>query len=120
MSNNYPEHLALPRLSFLPEKEPAAADAAALSSWYIAQFIQAHRNLGHRMARLDPLTSPASEAAPIPQELTPEFYGLAPDMTRPPGSTVFPAAATVRQLDHQLKRLYCGTLALQSSARVPQ
>jgi len=115
MSNNYPEHLALPRLSFIPSEEPAAVDAAALSSWYIAQFIQAHRNLGHRIARLDPLTSSAQQAAPMPAELTPEFYGLDPAMARPPGSTFFLSAATVQQLDHQLKAIYCGAIALDCS-----
>src|SRR5450830_70927 len=115
MSNNYPEHLALPRLSFIPSEEPAAVDATALSSWYIAQFIQAHRNLGHRIAHLDPLTSSAQQAAPTPAELTPEFYGLDPAMARPPGSTVFPSAATVQQLDRQLKAVYCGAIALDCS-----
>ncbi len=115
MSNNYPEHLALPRLSFIPSEEPAAVDATALSSWYIAQFIQAHRNLGHRIARLDPLTSSAQQAAPMPAELTPEFYGLDPAMARPPGSTFFPSATTVQQLDRQLKAIYCGAIALDCS-----
>ncbi|MCW5298269.1 2-oxoglutarate dehydrogenase E1 component [Herbaspirillum lusitanum] len=115
MSNNYPEHLALERFSFLPDREPAAADAAALSSWYIAQFIEAHRNLGHRMARLDPLAIAAPDVTPTPRELTPEFYGLAPAMARPSGSTVFPAASTVQQLDRQLKEVYCGAFALDCS-----
>jgi len=114
MSNNYPEHLALPRLSFLPSHEPAA-DADALSSWHIAQFIQAHRNAGHRMARLDPLTATALQSAPALPELTPEFHGLDPAMPRPPGSTIFPAAVTVQQLDRQLKAIYCGAIALDCS-----
>lgn len=114
MSNNYPEHLALPCLSFIQAHEPAV-DACALSSWHIAQFIQAHRNFGHRMARLDPLAASAMQSAAVLPELTPEFHGLDPAMPRPPGSTIFPAATTVQQLDRQLKAIYCGAIALDCS-----
>lgn len=111
MSNDYSDHVAVPRFSFGSSAQHAAA-AAAVPALQIARFIEAHRHEGYRIANLDPLD--LASRADVP-ELTPAFHGLDPDQIRPSDKDGFPAAVTVEELERQLKRVYCGALGLDTS-----
>ncbi|WP_423597986.1 2-oxoglutarate dehydrogenase E1 component [Roseateles sp. MS654] len=97
---------------------PAASAASAppdAARWRpeVLAFIEAHRRDGHRCARLDPLglSRPADPAL-----LDPERFGLHPGDWLSPAGTPLWSARTVGDLDRTLKSIYCGGLALDTSA----
>ena len=91
---------------------PAGAAAAAPSSTPVTNLIDAYRELGYRRARLDPLAR-----VPLPEvpELRLSFHGLDPAQRREPAGDVLPSAATLQELEWQLKHVYCGTIGLDCS-----
>ncbi|QSN64274.1 2-oxoglutarate dehydrogenase E1 component [Caballeronia sp. M1242] len=94
--------------------EPAAArssdvEAAAKAA---AALIDAYRNHGHLVATLDPLGLSAPGHAP---ELSPLYHGLGSSQTITAGVAPFAPAATVGELEEQLRLAYCGALALDCS-----
>ncbi len=92
--------------------QPVQGDAGRGTSAQIARFIEAYRNHGHRVARLDPLSQVALPDLP---ELTPAFHGLDPAQAQAFQDTEFFSAFSVEQLERQLKRLYCGSIGLDCS-----
>ncbi|WP_250478498.1 MULTISPECIES: 2-oxoglutarate dehydrogenase E1 component [unclassified Caballeronia] len=84
-------------------------DAAAQA---VAALIDAYRNHGHLMATLDPLGLSAPGHAPA---LSPLHHGLDASQTIAVHNASFASAATVGELEEQLKRAYCGALALDCS-----
>ncbi len=103
------------RYHFSAEAEIIAAPALATvrTKPNVQRFIDAHRQQGHRSAALDPWGSAHAMAAP---HLLPARFGLRPgDGLTTDGSTLL-GALQVRDLDQRLKAIYCGPLALDSSA----
>lgn len=72
-----------------------------------------YRVRGHRIARVDPLGLPR----PVPQELTPEFFGFTEaDMDTPVYSETFQypdGLLTLRQLIERLRNTYCRSIGVQ-------
>jgi len=66
----------------------------------VQRWIEAHRAEGHRCANLDPLG--VADSADADELLAPARFGLS-------------ATDELGALDRQLKRIYCGTLALDTS-----
>ena len=93
----------------------AAAHAAPDDGKQVAvlQLINAHRFLGHRQARLDPLNQAPRPAVP---ELDPAHHGLGPeDLERSfnTGSLAGPARATLRQILEIVRNTYCGSVGAE-------
>jgi len=79
----------------------------------VLQLINAHRFLGHRQARLDPLNQ---HERPHVAELDPAFHGLTDaDLDREfnTGSLAGPARATLRQILEIVRTTYCGTIGAE-------
>ncbi len=95
------------------EMNATPALAAPRARPNVQRFIDAHRQQGHRSAALDP----GGAAHPIwAPHLLPARFGLGPgDALTMDGSTLL-GALQVRDLDQRLKAIYCGPLALDSSA----
>ncbi|HKR45663.1 MAG TPA: 2-oxoglutarate dehydrogenase E1 component [Paraburkholderia sp.] len=108
MSNDYSEQIAVHKSSI----QQGPTGAQALLSLQIERFIDAHRREGYRSADLDPLALAPRVAIP---ELSPQFYGLDPAEVRPADQAGFPFALNLAELDHQLKRVYCGALGIDCS-----
>jgi len=111
MPSHASEHAALSaslELQTLPPQQtaivPPTADAAL-----IRRFIDAYREHGYRRARLDPLAQ-----VPLPEvpELRPAYHGLDPVQKRAPDRASLPTATSVRELESQLRHLYCGAIGL--------
>jgi 2-oxoglutarate dehydrogenase E1 component len=72
-----------------------------------------YRVRGHRLAQVDPLGLPR----PVPQELTPEFFGFTEaDMDMPVYSETFQypdGPLTLRQLLERLRNTYCRSIGVQ-------
>ncbi len=86
---------------------------AVLDSMRALMIIRAYRIRGHLIADLDPLD--LKDKTPHP-ELDASFYGFAEtDMDRPIflDNVLGMQTATMRQIMERLKRVYCGTFALQ-------
>jgi len=102
---------------FRADAEPAPAGAAvplaARARPAVLRFIEAHRELGHRAAGLDPCGEPDPQGLAA---LQPGLFGLAP--TDRAGTDGFPVlgAWDVAALDRRLKAVYCGALALDAGA----
>ncbi|WP_244851640.1 2-oxoglutarate dehydrogenase E1 component [Caballeronia sp. SL2Y3] len=92
--------------------EPDAALSKAASP--TAALIDAYRKHGHLIATLDPLGLSAPGYAP---DLSPRYHGLDASEAIAAGNAPAPfaSAATVGQLEDQLKRAYCGALTLDCS-----
>lgn len=88
------------------------AAAAAPPSTPVTRLIDAYRAFGHRRARLDPLAR-----VPLPEvpDLRLRFHGLDPAQKREPVGAVLPTATTMRELEWQLKHVYCGAIGLDCS-----
>jgi len=87
--------------------------AAERKQVHVLQLINAHRFLGVRHAKLDPLKR--QDPAPV-QELDPEHYGLGMadmDSVFNTGSFVGPAQATLRDVLGALRQTYCGSIGLE-------
>ncbi len=98
---------------FGAEAEVLAAPAVARAKPDVRRFIDAHRQQGHRCAALDPWGATSPMGAP---HLLPARFGLRPgDSLTTDGSAVL-GAMQVRELDRRLKAIYCGPLALDTSA----
>ncbi|HEY9109232.1 MAG TPA: 2-oxoglutarate dehydrogenase E1 component [Roseateles sp.] len=79
----------------------------------VQRWIAAHRAEGHRCANLDPLgVADSVDAADL---LAPAAFGLTGTDELGPGAPTLLGACDVAALDRQLKRIYCGTLALDTS-----
>jgi 2-oxoglutarate dehydrogenase E1 component len=79
----------------------------------VLQLINAHRFMGHRQARLDPLNQ--HERPQVP-ELDPAFHGLTDaDLTREfnTGSLAGPNRATLRRILEIVRTTYCGTIGAE-------
>src|SRR5262245_49650462 len=78
----------------------------------IADLAHSYRELGHCIAKLDPLGD-----SPCPQPLLElsEFSLSERDLDRPIGSTPFlgPPAPTLRELLGALRTTYCGTIGVE-------
>src|SRR6516225_5242474 len=102
-----------------PSAEPAAPQgrlagpelAAMQDRVYL--LTRLYRVRGHRIARVDPLGLPR----PIPQELTPEFFGFTEaDMDMPVYSETFQypdGPLTLRELLQRLRNTYCRSIGVQ-------
>jgi len=90
----------------------AAGLSTPVSAAQAANFIDAHRQHGYRLARLDPLGLTPRLDVP---ELSPCYHGLDPANTQVFDKAMFAFADTVEQLDRQLKRVYCGAIGLDCS-----
>ncbi|GGD89527.1 2-oxoglutarate dehydrogenase E1 component [Caballeronia grimmiae] len=77
-----------------------------------AALIDAYREHGHLMATLDPLGLSTAGHAPA---LSPLYHGLHRSQPITIEDAPFASAATVGELEEQLKRAYCGALALDCS-----
>jgi 2-oxoglutarate dehydrogenase E1 component len=91
------------------------ADAAPLARLHpaVQRWIHAHRAEGHRCANLDPLG--VADSVDAEDLLAPAAFGLAGTDELGAGSPAVLGARDVAALDRQLKRIYCGTLALDTS-----
>ena len=92
---------------------PEATRSATLDSIRAIMFIRAHRHRGHLAANLDPLGIVNVEFAP---ELQPKTYGFTDaDMDRPIfiDNVLGVETASMREIDDIVKKVYCGTFALQ-------
>ena len=106
---------ALNRVTIEPDAAALNVETvqSALSHLKLAQFIKAYRSLGYRAANLDPLHT---IALPEDPELKPAFYDLSDaDVGRASAAAGFPAA-TVAQLEQQLKAIYCRAIGLDCSS----
>jgi 2-oxoglutarate dehydrogenase E1 component len=112
MSNYFPEQTALPGVSADGPPPQAASSSTHVSAAQIAGFIDAYRNHGYRIARLDPLGLTPLPEAP---ELSLRFHGLDPAHAQMFDKAVFFSALTVEQLERQLERVYCGAIGLDCS-----
>jgi 2-oxoglutarate dehydrogenase E1 component len=103
-------HVPRCRLDAEGDTLAAPVPAPALAKPDVQRFIDAHRQQGHRSAALDP-----AGPAPAPQ-LSPARFGLKPDDGLTADGSAVLGATRVRELDQRLKALYCGPLALDTSA----
>ncbi|MGF6440643.1 2-oxoglutarate dehydrogenase E1 component [Paraburkholderia youngii] len=113
MPSRYPEHatpLAFSADSFSQSFSP---DTQTHPPSRIQRFIEAHRNVGYRAARLDPL---ARVSVPEIPQLTAQFHGLDPAQPVVLPDKPFRAVSTVRDLELQLKRVYCDAIGMDCSA----
>ena len=103
------------RCPFSAEAEMRAppAPATALARPDVQRFIDAHRLHGHRSAVIDPCGPEQQTDAP---ELLPTRYGLRPADGLTTDDSTLLGATHVHELDRSLKAIYCGPLALDSSA----
>jgi len=96
------------------QTHPAAATAVGHTHQVgVLQLINAHRFLGNRNARLDPLER---HPLPVVPELDPAHYGLSePDMDAvfDTGSLVGPARATLREILDAVRTTYCGHVGVE-------
>ena len=79
----------------------------------VLQLINAHRFLGNRNARLDPLER---HPLPVVPELDPAHYGLNEadmDAVFDTGSLVGPAKATLREILDAVRTTYCGHVGVE-------
>lgn len=91
----------------LPEKLFESKQVGAL------RIINAYRSLGARQANLDPLQRFPVEKLP---ELTPEYYGLAPDdldKEFDTGTLLGKKRARLSETLARLERIYCGTVGVE-------
>ncbi len=100
---------ALPKsaVNLLPDCGPERKQVAVL------QMINAHRFLGVRVARLDPLNRHARPAVP---ELDPAHYGLTAadmDVTFETGSLVGSPRMTLREILQLLRQTYCSSIGAE-------
>ncbi|MCE4536573.1 2-oxoglutarate dehydrogenase E1 component [Pelomonas sp. P7] len=115
MADRPAERLPAPGLDRAPihavhtHASPAARLHPAVERW-----IAAHRAEGHRCATLDPLG--VADSVDARELLAPSAFGLAGSDELGPGAPAVLGANDVAALDHRLKRIYCGALALDSSA----
>jgi 2-oxoglutarate dehydrogenase E1 component len=93
--------------SEVPERVEATASPAA-----VHDFVEAHRQYGHRCATLDPLETAHMADR---QWLRPQRFGLFPQYTLEAHDAERLGVSTVQALDQRLKALYCGALALDCS-----
>jgi 2-oxoglutarate dehydrogenase E1 component len=112
MSHNYLDTIDVAELSAYTTPQPRTRASSHAPASQVASFIDAYRQQGYRVARLDPL---ALMLPPDVPELEPQFHGLSPTQERAPEGAVFPSALTVRELERQLKRVYCGAIGLDCS-----
>ncbi len=99
---------------FHPNSDLAAPPLPARLHPAVGHFIAAHRADGHRYADLDPLG--IADTAQADEQLAPAAFGLyGSDALGPERPSVL-GARDVQGLDRELKRIYCGTLALDGSA----
>ena len=98
-----------------PDAEMIAAPAlaAARARPNVQRFIDAHRQRGYRSAALDPWGAADPMGAP---HLLPARFGLNPGDSLTTDGSALLGALQVRELDQRLKAIYCGPLALDSSA----
>ena len=96
-------------------RQPHAAPAAEAHPRQVGvlQLINAHRFLGNRHARLDPL-----ERHPLPEvpELDPAFYHLSQedlDVVFATGSLAGPPQASLREILDALRSTYCGYVGVE-------
>ena len=101
------------RCPFGAEAEMRAPPATALARPDVQRFIDAHRLHGHRSAVIDPCGPAQPTDAP---ELLPIRYGLRPAEGLTTDDSTLLGATRVHELDRSLKAIYCGPLALDSSA----
>jgi 2-oxoglutarate dehydrogenase E1 component len=86
--------------------------AVAVLQDRVDQLVRAYRILGHTAAALDPLGLPR----PVPEELSPAFYGLSDDdLERTASSRTIPGAGvrTVRGIIEHLRDTYCRSIGVQ-------
>lgn len=104
----------LDRRQFRLDTEPAAASVATAprAKPDVQRFIDAHREQGHRFARLDPL---AAASVPEALRLSPQRFGLSPADALTTEGSPWLGARDVQELDRRLKAIYCGPLALDCS-----
>ncbi len=79
----------------------------------VLQLINAHRFLGSRQAKLDPLSR--RDPAPTP-ELDPAYHGLSEadlETVFSTGSLVGPARATLREILQAVRATYCGHVGIE-------
>jgi 2-oxoglutarate dehydrogenase E1 component len=91
-------------------RRPTAVDSAAQNN--IVRLIQAYRDLGHFLARLDPL----SDARTTHPQLELSFFGFTEaDLDREFDTSVFRGLprATLRQLVAVLRETYCRTIGVE-------
>ncbi|MFX8114490.1 hypothetical protein ABTL09_19955, partial [Acinetobacter baumannii] len=74
----------------------------------------AHQNDGHRCADLDPLG--VADSVDARELLAPSRFGLNPTERLGADAPALLGAHDVAGLDRALKRIYCGRLALDTSA----
>ena len=79
----------------------------------VQRWIAAHRAEGHRCANLDPLG--IADSVDAQDLLAPAAFGLNGTDELGVGAPTVLGARDVAALDRQLKRIYCGTLALDTS-----
>ncbi|MEE8617253.1 MAG: 2-oxoglutarate dehydrogenase E1 component, partial [Roseateles sp.] len=80
----------------------------------VLRWLQAHQNDGHRCADLDPLG--VADSVDARELLAPSRFGLNPTERLGADAPALLGAHDVAGLDRALKRIYCGRLALDTSA----